>query len=233
MSITIRMSADRGHANHGWLDAYHTFSFADFRDPQFDRFGPLRVLNHDTIEPGEGFPTHGHRDMEIVTYVMRGALAHKDDMGNGAEIHPGEIQVMSAGTGVLHSEFNPSSNEQAELLQMWVMPAQAGTKPWWDQRVFPEAERRGRLRLVVSPDAEAGALPIGQDVRLFVGLLDEGESAHLELSPGRQAWIHIGRGEVTINRHRLTKGDGAAIVGETSLTLEGRDADFVIWDLPE
>lgn len=233
MSITIRKSADRGHANHGWLDAYHTFSFADFRDPQFDRFGPLRVLNHDTIEPGGGFSTHGHQDMEIVTYVMRGVLAHKDDMGNGAEIRPGEIQVMSAGTGVRHSEFNPSSTEQVELLQMWLLPAQDGTEPWWEQRVFGAEERRGRLRRVVSPDAADGALRIGQDARLFVGLLDGGESANLQLAPGRQAWIHVGRGEVTIDDQRLAKGDGAAIVGETSLALEGRDADFVIWDLPE
>ncbi len=233
MTITIRRSEERGHADHGWLDAYHTFSFADYQDPAFDRFGPLRVLNHDRIQPCQGFSTHGHRDMEIVTYVMSGVLAHKDNMGNGSEIRPGEVQLMSAGTGVLHSEFNASDTEVAELLQMWVFPRQDGQDPRYEQREFEEAERRGRLRLVVSPDGRDGSLTIGQDALLFVGLLDEGESAELELESGRQAWVHVGRGELAVNGTRLTRGDGAAVTGESSLTLTGRDAEFVIWDLRE
>lgn len=232
MSVTIRRSGERGHANHGWLDAYHTFSFADYRDPNWDRFGPLRVLNHDTVMPGQGFSTHGHSDMEIVTYVLRGRLEHKDSMGNGAQIHPGEVQVMSAGTGVMHSEFNPSADEEVELLQMWVFPEQKGTEPWWDQKAFPESERRGRLRLVVSPDGSDGSLRIGKDVRLYVGSFDEGETASIELAPGRQAWVHVGEGQAVVNDAALDKGDGVGIVGESAVQVSGRGANLVVWDLP-
>ncbi len=231
--ITIRSSRARGHADHGWLDTYHTFSFADYYDPQQMGFGALRVLNQDRVAAGRGFGAHGHRDMEIVTYVLEGTLAHKDSLGNGSEMRPGEVQLMSAGTGVTHSEFNASRTEPLHFLQMWVLPRATGTAPRYEQKAFPAAERRGRLRLVVAPDGREGALTIGQDARLHAGLLAPGQTAELALSPERAAWVHVARGRVRLNDKELGPGDGAGIRAESLLRFEGlEDAEFVLWDLP-
>jgi redox-sensitive bicupin YhaK (pirin superfamily) len=230
--IRIRRSSERGHANHGWLDTYHTFSFADYHDPDFMGFRDLRVLNQDRVAAGEGFPRHGHRDMEIVSYVLDGALEHKDSMGNGSQMHPGEVQLMSAGTGVMHSEYNASRKDPLHFLQMWILPAREGTKPRYEQKLFAEGERRGRLRLVVAPDGADGALTIGQDVRLFAGLLDGAERIQHALPDGRDAWLHVARGRLVLNGNALDPGDGAAIVDERTLTLErGEGAELVLWEL--
>jgi redox-sensitive bicupin YhaK (pirin superfamily) len=231
--IQVRRAQERGHAEHGWLDAQHTFSFADYLDPDFMGFSVLRVLNQDRIRPGRGFPRHGHRDMEIVTYVLEGALEHEDSMGNRSRILPGEVQLMSAGTGVLHSEFNASRDAPLHLLQMWVIPSRQGTAPRYEQKAFPVEERRGRLRLVVAPDGSAGALTIDQDARLFTGLLHGPERILHRLDAGRVAWLHVARGSVRLNGRALEPEDGAAIADEELLTLEnGADAELVLWDLP-
>ena len=231
--LRIRRSDERGHADHGWLDAHHTFSFADYHDPDFMGFSVLRVLNQDRVQPGQGFPRHGHRDMEIVTYLLEGELEHEDSMGNGSRIRPGEVQLMSAGTGVLHSEYNASSAHVLHLLQMWVLPAERATKPRYEQKSFPAAERRGHLRLVVSPDGKDGSLTIGQDARLYAGLLDGPERVQLELAPGRVAWLHVGLGGLRANGEQLGPGDSAAILDVERLTLErGERAEFVVWELP-
>lgn len=230
--ITVRRSDDRGHANHGWLEARHTFSFADYFDPDFVQFGLLRVLNQDRVQPGQGFGTHGHRDMEIVTYVLEGELEHKDSMGNGSRILPGEVQLMSAGTGVTHSEFNGSSTESLHLLQMWVLPREQGTAPRYEQKSF-EDELQGALRLVVDPDGADGALTIGQDARLRAGRLATGENATYELPAGRMAWLHLARGRLRVEEVELAGGDGAAIRDEASLELASlEDSDLVLWELP-
>lgn len=230
--ITIRRSAERGHADHGWLDSYHTFSFASYFDADFMGFGDLRVVNQDRVAPGKGFGTHGHQDMEIVSYVLDGVLEHRDSMGNGAQMRPGEVQLMSAGTGVTHSEFNGSDSDGLHFLQMWVMPAEQGTEPRYEQKLFDEAERRGRLRLVVSPDGADGSLTIGQDARLYVGLLDGDETARHALADGRAAWLHVARGSLTLNGEALGPGDGAAISGVSELEFTaGDDAEFVLWEL--
>ncbi len=232
--ITIRRSEDRGHADHGWLDTHHTFSFASYHDPDHMGFSVLRVLNQDVVTSGQGFGTHAHRDMEIVSYVLDGVLEHKDSMGNGSQMHPGEVQLMSAGSGVTHSEFNGSKDEGLHFLQMWIHPAERGTTPRYEQKEYPEAERRGKLRLVVSPDGADGSLTIGQDVRLYAGLLDGDETARLELDPGRSAWLHVARGSLELNGERLGPGDGAAIRAEAALELSGGDgAELVLWDLPD
>jgi len=231
--IDIRRSEERGHANHGWLDAYHTFSFAEYYDPDFMHFGPLRVINQDRVEQARGFGAHGHRDMEIVTYVLSGVLEHKDSMGNGSQMRPGDVQLMSAGSGVTHSEFNASSEEQLHLLQMWVFPRKKGTEPRYEQEAFSEEERRGQLRLVVSPDGERGSLTIDQDARLYASLLAPGERAEHALGDDRSAWIHVARGRVTLNGAELGPGDGASIRDEARLVLEGlEDAELVLWELP-
>ena len=231
--ITKRPSAARGHADHGWLDAYHSFSFASYHDPAFMGFGELRVLNHDTIAPARGFGTHGHDNMEIVTYVISGALEHKDSMGNGSQILPGDVQLMSAGTGVTHSEFNPLQDQSTTLLQMWVLPAQRDTEPRYEDARFPLGSRQGMLQLVVSPDGRDGSLTIGQDVRLYAGLLAEGEAAQLQLDPDRRGWLHVARGSLTLNDTEFGPGDGAGLTGESLLQFEGRDdAEFVFFDLP-
>ena len=231
--ITIRRSDERGHANHGWLDTYHTFSFASYFDPDFMGFSELRVLNQDVVKAGRGFSTHGHSDMEIVTHVLSGVLEHRDSMGTGSKIRPGEVQLMSAGTGVTHSEFNASAAEPLELLQMWVRPAGRGGKPRYEQREFAERERRGKLRLVVSPDGGDGSLRIGQDARLWLGLLDGGEAIRAPLGSERSAWLHVPRGELVLNGQTLGPGDGAGIRGEAELSFErGRKAEIVLWDLP-
>jgi len=232
--ITPRRSAERGHADHGWLNTYHTFSFADYHDPDFMHFGPLRVLNQDRVAPGQGFGTHGHRDMEIVSCVLQGVLEHKDSMGNGAQMRPGEVQLMSAGSGVTHSEFNGSRSEPLHFLQMWVLPRRRGTPPRYEQKAFSEEERRGRLLLVVSPDGRQGSLTIDQDARLHLGLLERAERAEHLLAPGRCAWLHVARGSVTLNGETLGPGDGAGIRDESHLSLVGvESAELVLWDLPE
>lgn len=231
--IQIRRSADRGHADHGWLDTYHTFSFADYHDPDFMGFSVLRVLNQDRVHPGHGFPRHGHRDMEIVSYVLEGVLEHQDSLGNGSQMRPGEVQLMSAGTGVLHSEYNGSRQEGLHFLQMWILPARQATRPRYEQKAFPESERRGRLRLVVSPDGAEGSLTIGQDARLHVGLLDGSERASFALAPDRVAWLHVARGELQLDGQPLGPGDGAALPAGHALDLaKGKAAEFVLWDLP-
>ncbi len=231
--ITIRRSADRGYADHGWLKSYHTFSFANYHDPNFVHFSVLRVLNQDRVAPGRGFGTHAHDNMEIVSYVLDGILEHKDSMGNGSQMHPGEVQLMSAGAGVTHSEFNPSAKDELHFLQMWIIPAKRGTAPRYDQKAFPESERRGALRLVVSRDGRDGSLTIGQDVSLYAGVMSPGDAIEHTLQPSRCGWLHVARGSVQLNGTELAPGDGAAIFGESQLELSCvDDAEVILWDLP-
>jgi len=230
--ISIRKSNDRGHADHGWLDSRFTFSFADYFDPQHVQFRTLRVMNDDRIAGGGGFPTHPHRDMEIVTYVLEGALAHKDSMGNGSVIKPGDVQYMSAGTGVAHSEFNASDSEAAHLYQIWMFPDRKGHKPVYDQKHFADADKRGKLRLVVSPDGRYGSVRIRQDNELYATVLGNGESVEHALKPDRHAYVQVARGSVTLNGAQLEAGDGAAISAEKSLQLTGvNDAEVLLFDL--
>jgi redox-sensitive bicupin YhaK (pirin superfamily) len=233
--MTIRRSAERGHGDHGWLDTRHTFSFADYHDEAHMGFGPLRVINEDRVAPGQGFGTHGHRDMEIVSYVLEGELAHRDSMGTGSVIRPGEVQRMSAGTGVRHSEENPSRERPVHFLQIWIVPDRAGHAPSYEQRAFPEAERRGRLRLVASPDGAEGSVRLHQDARLFAGLLGAGERAALPLAGGRSAWVQVARGAVSVNGQALAAGDGAALTGEAAVEVAGAGegiAELLVFDLP-
>ncbi len=230
--IRVRRSEERGHANHGWLDTYHTFSFADYQDPRFDNFGALRVINEDFVAPGRGFSTHGHRDMEIVTVVLEGLLEHKDSMGTGSLIRPGEVQLMSAGSGVLHSEFNASEDERLHLLQMWVYPAKNGGAPRYEQRDFSPGQRNNQLLLVVSPDGAADSLTIGQDASLFVGSIDEGAQVDHRTARERMAWLHVTKGAITIGDVQLGAGDGAAIVGEDAIEIAAAaTSDFVLWEV--
>ncbi len=231
--ITLRRSADRGHADHGWLDARHTFSFASYFDPGFMHWGSLRVLNQDRIQGGGGFPRHPHQDMEIVTVVLEGELRHEDSMGNGSVIRPGDVQYMSAGSGGTHSEFNASEDEPLHLLQMWVLPARPGGEPRYDQRHFSPAERQGRLALAAGPASESPLAPItiGQDARLFLGTFDPSEQASLTIE-GRRAWVHVSSGEVRLNDRVLGPGDGAGVVDEATLRIEGiQRADVIVWGL--
>jgi redox-sensitive bicupin YhaK (pirin superfamily) len=231
--IALRPAKERGHADHGWLDTWHTFSFADYYDPRFMGFRALRVINEDFVAPGRGFPTHGHRDMEIITYVLAGALEHRDSMGNGSIIRPGEVQRMSAGTGVRHSEANPSRAEALHLLQIWIEPARPGIAPGYEQKTFGDADKRGRLRLVASPDGAEGSVTIHQDARVYATVLGPGQSVTHALAPGRHAWLHVARGGLTLNGHRLGQGDGAAITGEPTLTLAGEtEVEALLFDLP-
>ncbi len=230
--FAIRHAAERGHANHGWLDSYHTFSFASYYDPEHMGFSTLRVINDDTVAPGGGFGTHGHQDMEIISYVLEGALAHKDSMGNGSVIRPGDVQRMSAGTGVRHSEFNASDNEPVHFLQIWVEPEEAGLQPGYEQKTFLDEEKRGRLRLLGSRDGRDGSLTIHQDVDLYATRLDAGESISHEVIAGRKAWIHIARGDAAIETRRLSAGDGVALEGPATVTLTGvADAEALLFDL--
>jgi quercetin 2,3-dioxygenase len=230
--ILVRKSNDRGHADHGWLDTRFTFSFSDYYDPQHVQFRTLRVMNDDRIAGGGGFPTHPHRDMEIVTYVLEGALAHKDSMGNGSVIKPGDVQYMSAGTGVAHSEFNASDSETAHLYQIWMFPDRQGYKPAYDQKHFTDADKRGKLRLVVSPDGRDGSVQIRQDNELYATVLARGESVEHALKPARHAYVQVARGSVTLNGEPLEAGDGAAISAEKSLQLTGvNDAEVLLFDL--
>ncbi|WP_233236775.1 pirin family protein [Bordetella sp. LUAb4] len=231
--LTIRRSEERGYADHGWLKSHHTFSFADYYDRNHMGFGPLRVINDDHIGAGRGFGTHGHRDMEILTYVLEGAVAHKDSMGNGSTIRPGDVQRMSAGRGVLHSEFNPQPDEGTHLLQIWIEPDVTGIVPEYEEKRFDEVEKRGRLRLVASPDGADGSVRIHQDARLYVGLFEETEKAELALAEGRRAWVHVARGSVTVNDQALKAGDALAVTDETRLEFsQGEGAEVLVFDLP-
>jgi redox-sensitive bicupin YhaK (pirin superfamily) len=230
--IDIRKSQERGHANHGWLNTYFTFSFADYYDPKHVQFRTLRVLNDDRIAAGAGFPEHPHRDMEIITYVLEGGLAHRDSMGNGSVIRPGDVQYMSAGTGVTHSEFNASKSEPAHLLQIWMLPEKKGLKPVYGQKNFAESEKRGKLRLVASPDGRDGSVTIRQDNELYATVLGKGESARHELKPDRHAYVQVARGSVELNGKELQEGDGAAISEEKAIELTGvKDAEVLLFDL--
>jgi redox-sensitive bicupin YhaK (pirin superfamily) len=231
--IEVRQSADRGHANHGWLDAHHSFSFADYYDPEHMGFGPLRVLNDDRIGAGEGFGTHGHKDMEIITYVLDGELAHKDSMGNGSVIRPGDVQRMSAGTGVMHSEFNHSQSQTTHLLQIWIEPKVRGIAPGYEEKRFEAAEKRGRLRLIASADGQDGSVMLHQDVKLYAGLFDGDEHASLQIPDGRSVYLHVARGEISVNGVVLKEGDALKAVAEKEIQLiQGRDAEVLLFDLP-
>ncbi|MFD0666363.1 pirin family protein [Ramlibacter sp. MAHUQ-53] len=231
--LTLRKSQDRGHANHGWLDSYHSFSFAGYYDPAHMGFGPLRVINEDRIAPGTGFGTHGHRDMEIISYVLEGNLAHKDSMGNVKGIPPGDVQRMSAGSGVMHSEFNHAPAQVTHFLQIWIEPNETGIAPSYEQKTFAEADKRGRLRLVASPDGAQGSVTIHADARLHAGLFDGAESAELPLAAGRKAYVHLVRGELTVNGTPLKGGDAAKLEGEQAVRLAaGREAEVLVFDLP-
>ena len=230
--IRVRAASERGHFDHGWLDTYHTFSFADYRDPRHIGFRALRVINEDRVAPGQGFGTHGHRDMEIVTCVLEGALAHRDSMGHGETLAPGQLQHMTAGTGIEHSEFNPSTTEPVHLYQIWLRPERAGLKPSYEQRTFPETERRNRLRLVASPDGQDGSLTIRQDARLYLATLEAGRDVLHELAPGRHAWLQVLRGEVEMNGQTLAAGDGTAVSDEARLAVRaGGPAEVLLFDL--
>ncbi len=231
--ITTRRAKDRGAAEFDWLQSRHTFSFGGYYDPAHMGFGPLRVINEDRVVPGAGFPTHGHRDMEIISYVLDGALEHKDSLGTGSVIQPGDVQRMSAGTGIRHSEYNHSASEPVHFLQIWIIPAEQGLAPGYEQRHFPRDARAGRLRLIASPDGADGSVTVHQDIRLYATLLDAGQSASLALEDGRIAWVQVARGEVALNGQRLAAGDGAAADGETALVLDGaRGAELLVFDMP-
>ncbi len=230
--ITLRRAAERGHANHGWLDSHHTFSFADYHDPSQMGFRALRVINDDRIAGGGAFGTHPHRDMEILTYVLDGALVHKDSMGNTGLIKPGEVQRMTAGTGVRHSEANASGDEQLRLLQIWIMPEKDNLTPGYEQKLFPAAEKQGKLRLVASADAREGSVTLHQDVSLYAGLFARGEKAELAIAPERHAWIHVARGSVKVNGNVLVDGDAVAISREPKVEIEGvENGEVLVFDL--
>jgi redox-sensitive bicupin YhaK (pirin superfamily) len=228
----IRRSGERGHANHGWLDSYHSFSFADYHDPQHMGYGPLRVINEDRVQPGQGFGTHGHRDMEIISYVLEGALAHKDSMGTGSTIVPGDVQRMSAGNGVRHSEFNQEKAKVTHFLQIWIEPSVSGIPPSYEQKHFGAAEKRGRLRLIASPDGTDGSVSIHQDARVYAGLFSGAEQASYALTQGRLGYVHVARGGVSINGQKLGAGD-ALKTDAGEIRIEGGDqAEVLLFDLP-
>ena len=230
--ITIRPARERGHADHGWLSTYHTFSFADYYDPAYMGFRDLRVLNEDYVQPGRGFGTHPHRDMEIITCVLEGALQHRDSMGNGSVIRPGDVQRMSAGSGITHSEFNPSAEEPVHLLQIWLRPDTLGLTPEYEQRTFPDQEKKGRLRVIASRDGRDGSVRIHQDVHLYAAILRPGEEVASEIDPKRGAWLQVVRGSVALNTRRLRAGDGAAVDRESRLVLRGVEAaELLLFDL--
>lgn len=234
--MTVRKSEERGTANFGWLNSRHTFSFGHYRDPRYMGFGPLRVINEDRVQPGAGFKTHGHRDMEIISYVLGGGLEHADSLGTGSVIRPGEVQRIPAGTGIRHSEFNHSKTEPVHFLQIWILPREPGLRPSYEQKAFPEADRRGRLRIVGSPDGRDGSVTIHQDVDLHAGLLGGTEGAAFQLRPGHRAWVQVARGEVNVNGETLAAGDGAAIetVDRVELNGEtngGEEAHVLLFDM--
>lgn len=230
--IRIRHSSERGHFDHGWLNTYHTFSFADYRDPAHMGFRTLRVINEDRVAPGQGFGAHRHRDMEIVSYVLEGALAHQDSMGNSGVIRPGDVQKMSAGTGVQHAEFNGSKTEPVHFLQIWILPERRGIAPGYEQKTFPEDAKRGHLRLIGSPDGREGSVTIQQDVELYASVLDAGGEIRRVLRNGRAAWLQVARGELELNGNRLSAGDGAAITDEAELAIAGGErSELLLFDL--
>jgi redox-sensitive bicupin YhaK (pirin superfamily) len=230
--LTLRKSEQRGHAQHGWLDSHHTFSFAGYHDPAHMGFGDLRVINEDRVQPGQGFGTHGHRDMEIITYVLEGALEHKDSMGNGSVIRPGDVQRMSAGHGVRHSEFNASKTAPVHFLQIWIAPNVSGVDPGYEERHFSSDEKRGQLRLIASPDSRDASVRIHQDAYVYAALLDGAASIAHELRAGRRAYVHIARGAVSVNGQPLEAGDGARITDETKITFaDAKAAEILLFDL--
>jgi redox-sensitive bicupin YhaK (pirin superfamily) len=231
--ITLRRGNERGHANHGWLDSWHSFSFANYFDPKHVHWGALRVINEDRVKAGAGFGEHSHRDMEIISYVLEGALAHKDSMGTTASIVPGEVQRMSAGTGVVHSEFNHDQTGTTHFLQIWILPARTGVTPSYEQKTFPDAAKRGRLRLVVSPDGRDGSVTINQDALMHAGLFDGDERAGYTLAPGRLGYVHLVRGKLTVNGQPLSAGDALMLKDESTITLgQGTGAEVLVFDLP-
>ena len=231
--IAIRPARERGHFDHGWLDTFHSFSFSDYWDERFMGWGPLRVINEDRVQPGRGFPTHGHRDMEIITYVLAGALEHRDSLGTGSVIRPGDVQRMSAGTGVRHSEYNPSPTEPLHLLQIWIEPRSLGIPPGYEQKTFAEKDKRGRLCLVAAPGGADGAVTIHQDARVYVTLFDRGTELRHALGPGRRAWVQVAHGTIGLNGSALVAGDGAAVSDESSLALAGGEgSEALLFDLP-
>jgi redox-sensitive bicupin YhaK (pirin superfamily) len=232
--ITVRHAAERGTANLGWLDSRHTFSFGQYYDPNHMGFGPLRVINEDRVRPGAGFETHGHRDMEIISYVLEGALEHKDSIGNGSVIRPGDMQVMSAGTGTRHSEFNPSKSEPVHFLQIWVLPDRQGLAPRYDQKTFPASEKRGRLRLIGSPDGRDGSIVIHQDADIYDALLSSGDAVTNNLKTGHKSWVQVVRGAVEVNGKAADAGDGVAVEDEAVVTVMSHadDSEVLVFDLP-
>jgi redox-sensitive bicupin YhaK (pirin superfamily) len=230
--IELRKATARGHANHGWLDSYHSFSFADYHDPRHMGYASLRVINEDTVQPGQGFGTHGHRDMEIITYILEGALEHKDSMGNGSVIRPGDVQRMSAGTGVTHSEFNHSRDDLVHFLQIWILPAVTGIAPGYEEKYFDAASKRCRLRLIASDDGRDGSVKIHQDAAVYAALLDGDERVTHALAAGRKAYVHVARGNVTVNGQALVAGDAAKISGEAAVAMtDGKNAEVLLFDL--
>ena len=231
--MTLRRSADRGHADHGWLKSFHSFSFADYYDPRHMGYSALRVINEDRVQPGSGFGTHGHRDMEIISYVIDGGLAHQDSMGNGSVIRPGDVQRMSAGTGVRHSEFNHSASQVTHFLQIWIEPNVQGIAPGYEEKRFEAVDKRGRLRLVAAPDGAEGSVTIHQDARVYAGLFDADERATLAIARGRRAYVHVARGEIDVDGERLVAGDAAMVTNADRVELShGRDAEVLAFDLP-
>lgn len=230
--ITLRRARERGHANHGWLDSYHTFSFAGYYDPRQMGFRTLRVINEDRVEPARGFGTHPHRDMEIVSYVIEGALEHKDSMGNGSVIRPGDVQRLSAGTGVTHSEFNGSRTELVHFLQIWIIPEKQGLAPGYEQKHFTTAEKQGKLRLIASRDGREGSVTIHQDADIFATVLDAGQTISYSIAPNRHLWVHVVRGEANVGGNDLSAGDAAAVSGENEFTVSGlKSAEVLLFDL--
>lgn len=230
--IALRKTEDRGHFDYGWLETYHTFSFGAYRDPDHMGFRSLRVINEDRVQPGQGFSTHPHKEMEIISYVLDGALEHRDSLGNGSVIHAGEVQNMSAGTGVTHSEYNHSQTEIVHFLQIWILPERKGLEPSYEQRSFAEHEKRGTLRLIASRDGGDGSVTIHQDVSIYLTVLDPGQQVVHRLSADRHAWVHVARGRVGLNGHGLAAGDGAAVSDEESLTIVGEEAaEVLLFDL--
>ena len=230
--ISIRRSNERGHFDHGWLNTYHTFSFDEYYDPRYMGFRTLRVINEDFVAAGRGFPKHGHRDMEIITYILEGALRHEDSMGNGSVIRPGDVQRMSAGTGVRHSEQNASLTERVHLLQIWILPHTVDLHPTYEQKAFSDDERRGRLRLIASDDGRNGSVTVHQDVSLFASILDSGQEVTRAMEPLRYAWIQVARGSINVNGESAKQGDGVVITGESQLTIRADEpAEILLFDL--
>lgn len=231
--LTLRKAEERGHANHGWLDTYHSFSFADYYDSEHMGYGPLRVINDDRIHPGRGFGMHPHRDMEIITYILDGELSHKDSMGNGSVIRRGDVQRMSAGTGVLHSEFNASDTTPVHLLQIWIEPERRGIAPGYEQKHYTDAEKRGRLVPIVSGNEAAGSVTIHQDARVYAGIVGSGEAVRHALAADRKAYVHVATGAATVNGQRLNAGDAVKVAGERQIDIGGDpEAEVLVFDLP-